>query len=415
MLTALVLATTLIAAVPEEPPVDLLTQIDAQRDAVEGGWSKGEGPRLHVKADAGCKLQLPGEVPANYRLSLCATAKDDDTAMLAIGLVVDGKPVHLFLDHWQEPHGPDASGPAIEGNLPAEQSVPNGTRHRGTLLVADKENVVVCTVQNGLVIVEVNGKIVLNWQNNPKTADVREWWATPNPKLLWIGCHSEKGFEFNRISIKSLPDQPQVANAGANAPVAQPQNPVPKVGQAAQAGLPKKKIGPATIQLIQLVKRLGGSVELDETLDQPIVKILLANSNATDASLAQLKGLSGLKHLDLENTAITNNGLMSLANIQSLETLRIAGTPVTLNGAAPLQKRLPKLQIVWASSPQSQVRVVQVVKQLGGVAETELTLDGGHVIVLIDLSDAREETVTDAILPHFRGLTEVDPENWARE
>ncbi|MCE9543933.1 MAG: hypothetical protein K8T25_00180 [Planctomycetia bacterium] len=95
----------------------------------------------------------------------------------------------------------------------------------------------------------------------------------------------------------------------------------------------------------------------------------LRNAKVTDSGLEHLKGLTGLRRLDLDGTQITDNGLEHLKGLKALQTLwlnetqvtdnglehlrglttlqwlRLDGTKVTDAGVARLQKALPNCEI----------------------------------------------------------------------
>ena len=65
----------------------------------------------------------------------------------------------------------------------------------------------------------------------------------------------------------------------------------------------------------------------------------LAESRITDAGLAELETLSGLKSLSLEKTTITDKGLLHLAGLKELVYLDVRGTKVTASGLSRLTSK----------------------------------------------------------------------------
>jgi len=63
----------------------------------------------------------------------------------------------------------------------------------------------------------------------------------------------------------------------------------------------------------------------------------LLGTNVTDATLAQLKDIKGLVHLNLRNTKITDAGLANLTGMANLISLNLSGTAVTDAGLANLK------------------------------------------------------------------------------
>jgi hypothetical protein len=95
---------------------------------------------------------------------------------------------------------------------------------------------------------------------------------------------------------------------------------------------------------IALVKKLGGSVEVDEKVkEMPVVAVHLSDTKVADADLEPLKSLTKLHRLYLQNTAITDEGLAHLKGLTELHTLSLNHTKVTDAGLDNL-KRLTNLK-----------------------------------------------------------------------
>ena len=67
----------------------------------------------------------------------------------------------------------------------------------------------------------------------------------------------------------------------------------------------------------------------------------------TNAGLEHVATLTGLKHLQLNATAVTDPGLEHLLELTSLVKLELRDTKVTAAGVAKLQQALPDCQIEW--------------------------------------------------------------------
>jgi hypothetical protein len=72
----------------------------------------------------------------------------------------------------------------------------------------------------------------------------------------------------------------------------------------------------------------------------------LWGNKITDSGLFHLRGLSRLRWLCLDQTAVTDRGLLQLVRLRNLETLSVERTRVTAAGAAELQRALPRLRII---------------------------------------------------------------------
>ncbi len=95
------------------------------------------------------------------------------------------------------------------------------------------------------------------------------------------------------------------------------------------------------------IKKLGGSWAVDEqSPGKPVIKVLLSDTQITDAGLEHLKGLTGLQSLHLRSTQITDAGLEHLKGLVSLQRLNIHGTQVTDEGVKKLQEALTNCRIL---------------------------------------------------------------------
>jgi internalin A len=70
------------------------------------------------------------------------------------------------------------------------------------------------------------------------------------------------------------------------------------------------------------------------------------NLRFTDAGLANLKGLTNLKLLNLTHTKLSDAGLVQLKGLTKLSTLVLTNTRVTSAGVEELQQALPSLTVL---------------------------------------------------------------------
>src|SRR5690349_1766439 len=72
------------------------------------------------------------------------------------------------------------------------------------------------------------------------------------------------------------------------------------------------------------IKKLGGQVEVDaRSPGMPVVGVNLKHTQAVDASLEHLKGLTGLERLVLRDTAVSDDGLVYVKGLTNLEVLEL--------------------------------------------------------------------------------------------
>jgi hypothetical protein len=113
-------------------------------------------------------------------------------------------------------------------------------------------------------------------------------------------------------------------------------------------------------EAIAAIEKLGGEVIFDEEIPfrpkwlRPllgdnsageVVRVVYPGQPVTDAGMANLKGLTKLRVLYLNNTQVTDTGLVYLQGLTEVELL-VLDTQVTEQGASELQKALPSAKIV---------------------------------------------------------------------
>ncbi|OAI50463.1 hypothetical protein AYO44_05550 [Planctomycetaceae bacterium SCGC AG-212-F19] len=76
----------------------------------------------------------------------------------------------------------------------------------------------------------------------------------------------------------------------------------------------------------------------------------LAHTRITDAGLAHFKGLTGLKASWLERRKITDAGLVHLRGLTNLARLQVKDTAVTGKGPADLREHIPGVIVIGAGS-----------------------------------------------------------------
>jgi internalin A len=94
---------------------------------------------------------------------------------------------------------------------------------------------------------------------------------------------------------------------------------------------------------VQVIKKLGGSVAIDEKAPgKPVVAVSFASTDLTDDGLKEIAGslaaLKGLKSLDLYATEVTDAGLKQLAGLSGLQVLRLSATKITDAGMKHLKE-----------------------------------------------------------------------------
>ena len=83
-----------------------------------------------------------------------------------------------------------------------------------------------------------------------------------------------------------------------------------------------------------------------ETVNQ-LQKLYLVDTHITDAGLNYLVGMTELMTLQLDSTRITDAGLAHLKGMKQLRLLTCRGTRVTAHGVNDLRQALPRCCVVW--------------------------------------------------------------------
>ena len=108
-------------------------------------------------------------------------------------------------------------------------------------------------------------------------------------------------------------------------------------------------------------------VPLIKDLDN-LSKLSLANTQVTDAGLADLVECRDLLDLDLSDTQVTDAGLKEVAKLRQLQGLVLTNTNVTDNGLKAL-KPLTRLCRLSLCNPQITDRAADAIIQLGDLRE----------------------------------------------
>ena len=144
-------------------------------------------------------------------------------------------------------------------------------------------------------------------------------------------------------------------------------------------------------RVIAIIEKLGGRVTRDEkSLGKPVIVVNLSGTKVTDAELANLKGLTELRHLNLGETRVTDTGLVNIKGLTELISVHLYKTYITDAGLANF-KGLTKLKLLelWG------IPVTDSgLRHLEGLTGLESLIIGGPKI-------------TDAGLVHVKGLTKL--------
>lgn len=178
-----------------QPETDVLKLIDIKRDQVAGKWEL-EGGKLVSPKQFGARLELPGDVPAEYRLVVIAEPLDKPNGFI-LGQLVSSKRCLVLLNY-----SGDKTRGAIE-NIDGKNVGGNSTTFERAVFEQGRLSQVVCTVRKDSIRVSVDGREVISWKGDPNRLSLGDYWKTPRADRLFIGAYDCR-YRIHRISIESL-------------------------------------------------------------------------------------------------------------------------------------------------------------------------------------------------------------------
>jgi hypothetical protein len=160
-------------------PVNLLANVNPQRDQVQGSWTMQGGNLISPQGQADT-LVIPLEVPTRYTLTVVAERITGNDS-LSIGLIVGGRQTMLALEGW----GAKASGLNTIDGRTADN---NETTFHSPVFTAGAPTTIVCLVRESSVQVLCNGDSVVNWTGDPRQLDLdRRFWTRLPEDRLFLG------------------------------------------------------------------------------------------------------------------------------------------------------------------------------------------------------------------------------------
>lgn len=185
------------AAEPEaKPEINVLKLIDTKRDHVAGEWKLEDG-RLVSPKQFGARIELPTDVPAEYRLVVIAEPLDKPNGLI-LGQQVDGHRCLVLLNY---ANGEKTSG-AIE-NVDGKNVGGNSTTFERAVFQQGVPSEVICTVRKNSIRVTVDGREVIQWKGDASRLSLGDYWKTPNEKRLFLGAYDCR-YRIHRVSVSPL-------------------------------------------------------------------------------------------------------------------------------------------------------------------------------------------------------------------
>lgn len=192
--------------VPEHE-IDLLAMASPKREGEEaekkdvswslGDWSWSDGVLTSPKR-FGARLQLPYSPPDEYRLTVVLEPLDEPNGLL-LGNVSGGNQFATLFSY-RTPNGYANAIENIDG-----RNVGNESTERGAVFTRGRVSQVVVTVKKTGVSMMVDGRRLINWQGNPASLSLSEYWATPDTKAMFLGAYDCR-YRFYRVTLEPLGD-----------------------------------------------------------------------------------------------------------------------------------------------------------------------------------------------------------------
>lgn len=176
-----------------EGATDLLKLIDLRRDVVAGNW-KLEGGTLITGSLPHDRLDIPVEVPAEYRLTVVAQCASHREAF-QLGLVAGSRQVLAILDGW-------ARTSTCLHQIDRTDGV-QFPHHRGPVLRDGVPNLIICEVRANHITLDCNGVRVIDWTGDFRRFSIESDWKVRNDKHLFIGSW-DTPFVISKLELSPL-------------------------------------------------------------------------------------------------------------------------------------------------------------------------------------------------------------------
>lgn len=184
------------AAVVPSQEVDVLAQIDLQQAWQQGAWTKDESGTLLSPKGYGMRLQLPGDVPRQYRMVVVVEPLDEPNGLLLGSRMGESRFATLIN------YSPEQVGMSALENVEG-RNVGNSTTVRRDLFRKNRLSQVVVTVLEKNVHVTVDGATIIDWQGDPSQLSLGDYWATPDQQKLFLGAYDCR-YRFYRIGLSEI-------------------------------------------------------------------------------------------------------------------------------------------------------------------------------------------------------------------
>lgn len=188
-----------IGAEPEgDEWIDLLADVDPQRDAVAGQWRKSD-KGLAVEAMAGARLALPWKPAAEFDFEVKFT-RHTGAHSVALIFVAGGQQASLDIDGW----GQHLAGIQNIGGRTIQE---NATRVPNVALENGRSYTATVRVRKGSVQALLDGKELSTYRGDGSDLSLVNLWRIPNRNAIAIGAW-ESSTTFESIRVRTVSGAP---------------------------------------------------------------------------------------------------------------------------------------------------------------------------------------------------------------
>ena len=179
--------------------VDLLSQIDLNRDVVNGGFRR-EGESLIIPAVRAAQLNLDVDLPEQYQLTL-DVAKTRGNESLNLGITVGGYQTSAVIEGW----GQRISGlNKVDGRLGED----NVTSSKFPVFTDNGTKRIRVIVRRDSVLIDVDNDVFVDFRGDPSRLSFDDrFFQRPRPSQLMLGSWQTE-FRVTRWELTPFGDKP---------------------------------------------------------------------------------------------------------------------------------------------------------------------------------------------------------------
>ena len=179
-------------------PVDLLSLVDAKRDAVVGAWQLNGAGLSQVTPERHARVKIPFALPAEYDWTTEIECQQRTPFEICLGFAGGGRQGELLLD--------GNRGNVISSGLEMLKGKAwsdNETNRTGPYLKLNKSVSVTISVRKDSVTVACNGQQIIAWKGSFNDFSTSSAWEIPDKQSLFVGASSP--VIFRRMSLTPFP------------------------------------------------------------------------------------------------------------------------------------------------------------------------------------------------------------------